>query len=133
MAGERDRHKSDVDLDLIKFMVDQIRAATAPVLTEIKGIRADISNINERLAAGDERLDRHSEMLQSAQPVLERCRNSKHAEEGTTQIIRRKAGLPWWAILLIGGALTWIGERGIQSVINALADKPVAMQSAGKP
>lgn len=120
--------KSEPSLDLIRFMVEQIQSANKPVIDELRGLRTDVGHINGRLEEGDRRLEEYSEFIDYARPLLERCKTGKHMSEDTTTIITRRPRRVHWALMILaGGALTWVGEHGIQTLINALADKPAAV------
>ena len=134
--------KSEANLDLVKLMLDEIRESQKPVLyqvqqtnTKVDTINTKVDVINGRLIEGDKRLDEHDAFREYALPLLERCKTGKHDREDdtTTTVIRKKDKLHWAVILVIGGACTWVGERGIHSIINGLADKPAVTAPAPVP
>lgn len=117
---------------IVKKIDDQGRDTAAKVDT----MRGDISEIKERLARGSERME-HMRRDVDAQ-------NAKCQVHSTTALQKKsevafapapaeapesKPKMAWWAILLAGGALAWAGERGIQVIINAMADKPAVAKS----
>lgn len=118
---------------IVKKIDDQGKETAAKVDT----LRGDIAEMKERLARGSERME-----------VMRRdidAQGNKCAVHGTTALQRKseiamapaaaepaesKPKMAWWAILLAGGALAWAGERGIQVIINAMADQPAVAQVA---
>lgn len=119
---------------IVKKIDDQGKETADKVDT----LRGDIAEMKERLARGSERMESMRRDIDS--------QGVKCAVHGTTALQRKaetaavppavpstsriesKPKIAWWAVLLAGGALAWAGERGIQVVINALADKPAVAQ-----
>lgn len=114
---------------LIKFVVEQINEAQKPVINRLDKIQADVGAINSSLAVGERRMDEHSDFIEDARSKLEeaqRCREKCKAEEkARTEPAEKKKEKPHWAVILvIGGALTLVGERSASAFIRALQEPP---------
>jgi hypothetical protein len=111
------------EFEFIKFVTEQIAAAQKPVLDKLDKIQGDVSAIHSSLAVGERRMSEHSDFIEDARPLLEegkRCR-----EKCAATALEKKKEKPHWAvILIIGGALTLVGERSASAVIRALQDPP---------
>ena len=135
---------SEVNLDFLKFVVEQIQTAQKPMVDGFNAMREEVGNmreaigsVNGRLAEGDRRLSDHSEFIDYARPLLERCKTGGHSEVATTTTTttttQEDRRVHWAVMILLGGALTWVGERGIQVLVNAFADKPSPVVSPVVP
>ena len=116
-------HKSEASIDLIKFVIEQIQSAQKPVVEQLQQTNVRLGNIEARLLNGDQRLRDHSEFVTMARPVIERVKNKSEAK---TPVQKDSIRLHWAVVLILGGALTWVGERGVQVLVNNLAEKPPA-------
>ena len=98
---------------------------------EFKDIREDLTEIKTRLASG-------SEQIRTLRRDVD-AQGRKCDIHGTASALERKAAeaetavesppkkMAWWLPLLIGGALAWVGERGVKFLINGIADPPAAV------
>lgn len=131
-------HKSEASIEFIKFVIDQIQLANKPIADELGGMRRDIAKVSGQLTSINTRIGEHSDFMDRARPhieALERKQTEQRRRDdtpGSGTLMTRKARKMHWAIMLIaGGALTWAGERGVQVLINSLAEKPVAVVQPG--
>jgi septal ring factor EnvC (AmiA/AmiB activator) len=111
---------------------NKLDAQTRETRSEFKELREDISEIKSRLASG-------SEQIRSLRKDVD-AQGAKCAVHGTTALEKRPdpqlttdrkaktANPAWWLILLAGGALAYVGERGVKFIINGMADPPPAVQ-----
>jgi hypothetical protein len=117
---------------IVKKIEDQGRDTAAKIDKQGN----DIADIKERLARGSERMENMRRDLDN--------QNDRCQVHGSTALVRRtepattKTEKPprvaWWVMLAAGGALAWVGERGVQVLINAMADRqPVAAVAPSQP
>lgn len=114
-----------------EFLSRKLDDQTKETRVEFKELRDDVSDVKERLARGSERMENMKKDIEDRRTT---CRGhelqalEKKPQEITTEVSRKK--MSWWVVLLIGGALTYVGEKGIQVLIDSLATKPPVTQSS---
>lgn len=121
--------------DQNKSINDKLDAQTKENREEFRDIRNDLAEVREGMAKGSERMEnmrRDIGKLENA-PRCD-CNPSAALErkqmEATTEISSaKKIKISWWQMILIGGALTYLGEKAVKVLINSLADPPAASQS----
>ena len=106
--------------------------------SEFKDIRGDLGDVKERLAEGSEKLRTLRRDVDANAATCKACTTTAlerkhHPRPATDTDITTKKRMAWWMPILIGGALTWVGERGIQVVINSLASPPPAASASKAP
>lgn len=112
---------------------NKLDAQTVESREEFKELRLEVSDIKIRLAKGSERIENMKKEIDEKKITcrgheLEALEKKINHDEVPTEVATAKKPLPWWLVLILGGAATWIGEQSIKVFVNAIADKPAVIQ-----
>ena len=129
-----DGKDGDSEFRRVEHILKQVDRAVDPVLKRLDRMDADqgkrFDKIDDRLKAGDTRMQEHSDFIDDARPIIEEAKARRLLHVGASAHKKPRSKLPGWSIALLTASLGAIGGKFGDRVWTVFFSQPQAQASA---